>query len=137
MMFRSNNPPTDDAAELFDRITSDVYDAIDLIGAQVADDLQQRISVPVEFVPGPGGAVFTIRSLPGEPPRMETQTLHDSIQSEMDVDQQVIGVEVSSDVFYAPMLEYGEHVAARPAWLPTFNDHVEDFFDAVVAAVSH
>lgn len=132
MMFRPNTPATTDALDLFDSIQNDVYDALDLIGAQIVDSWQKRISIDVEYTKGPRGGVWVIRSRPGEAPRRETHNLHDSIQQSTEADDGVITEFVDSDVFYAPILEYKMD---RPHCEITFEEWADQVVDATIHAI--
>jgi bacteriophage HK97-gp10 putative tail-component len=134
MMFRPNSPATTD---LFESIRADVFEEMEDFGKDVATDLKERISVPVGYRIGPKGGTYIIRSAPGEPPRKETGTLLNSVESEVETDADVVTLEISSDAPYAGFLEDGtERMAPRPVWEDVADEYTDPFFDRVVAAVS-
>jgi len=130
MMFRRASEP---ATDFFDGIVGDLFDAADLMGAQVVDSWRERISVDVEYQTGPRGGLIVIRSKVGEAPRRETGDLYNSIQSDVEIDLHAVTLDVSSDKFYAPILE---DKLGRPHIDVTLEEWAEPFFDAMVDAIN-
>lgn len=90
-------------------------------GDNVLRYAQNLIGIPVEYI---GGSV--IRSLPGEPPRMDTTALINSLTATSGESGDVIYCDIGTDIFYGMMLEYGwSHVAARP-WLGRSEHETEE-----------
>jgi hypothetical protein len=124
-----------DAESVFDAIQSDCFVAMEQFGVALASEWQERLSVPVEYVTGPGGGVIVIRSAPGESPRRETENLYDSVQSATEADADVISTSVDSDVPYAVYLQDGtERVAARPH-VPDPDEITDRLIDVIVDAI--
>lgn len=136
MMFRHAEPATE--TDLFDSIATDLASEFTQIGEAIMSDMRDRLSVDVQYFPGPNGEIFVERSAPGEPPRRETQQLWESVQStvEQTADVKLI---VDSDCPYAPPLEYGaeaRNLLPRPVWIPTFNDWADTFVERAVSVVN-
>lgn len=138
MMFRRNSTDADQALALFELIRSDVFEAMDLAGAQVEDAWKEEISIDVEYGQNAFGQYEVVRrSDPGQPPRRETHNLYDSIQSTTEADADEVTTLVATDVEYGFLLEGGHgKVAARPHRDPIFATWSDPFVDAVVKAVA-
>lgn len=54
---------------------------MDIFAEKLVEDIQEKISVPVEYQTGPRGGQVVIRSKPGEPPRKENGDLWESIEN--------------------------------------------------------
>lgn len=91
--------------ELFPAIMSSLLREHDVVGAKIASDVKDRISVPVGYKIGPRGGSTKIRSKKGEPPRKDTGRLKQSITSESITDADEINTSVFTEVEYAKYLE--------------------------------
>lgn len=91
--------------ELFPAIMSSLLREHDVVGAKIASDVKDRISVPVGYKIGPRGGSTKIRSKKGEPPRKDTGRLKQSITSESITDTDEINTSVFTEVEYAKHLE--------------------------------
>lgn len=136
MMFR--HAKTDAALALFDAIRSDVFDAMDVMGGQIADAWQEELAIDVEYGQNAYGQYeVVVRSLPGESPRRESGNLYESIDTRTSSDDQVVSTEIDSDVEYGFTLEVGrENVLPRPHRDPIVDRFTEPMIDAVIGAVS-
>jgi hypothetical protein len=112
---------TEFAEQLIDDLRERATAAFDEFGKEVLDGLQQSISTPVEYI---GGS--TIRSLPGEPPRLEFSDLFDSYDTETEQLLQGVSESIFSDLPRSRWLEYGSgRIKPRP--------HVKPIFDRYAA----
>lgn len=100
-------------------------------------DIQDRISVDVEFEVGPRGGVRVIRSDPGEPPRRESYDLWSSIEI---IEPQIVSA-TEIEVFvvtYNPKARWLNegtiNIDARPFW-PT-QEELESMLPALFTAVA-
>jgi hypothetical protein len=90
-------------------------------GQLLLQDIQGRISIPVEYVTGPRGGIDVIRSNPGESPRYEFGTLWNSITLEPVKQESPTAISVEITTYYrvAAYLENGTEdgrLAKRPFW---------------------
>ena len=67
-----------------------------------------------------------VPSSPGEPPRIDTKNLHESIMTETEVERTSIETRIGTNVRYGLFLELGtRHMAPRPWLRPAFNKVVK------------
>ncbi len=88
----------------------------DILARAVAESAQDLRETARELVgkPGAGGA-----SRPGEPPRLDSGRLRDSIFARVSADG--LSAEVGTDLDYGAQLEFGtQRMAARPWLHPAF-----------------
>ena len=134
---RPFNTPGGVAPDPWPAIRSAVAGAWREIGLEMTLDLRKRVSVPVVFVAsvGPIGAngrrpisyAVTVRSRPGEPPRLETGQHYASINFAVDDTQNAEGSPVELTVFsdgrYAASLEFkAPDRGGRPHFRPLLSD---------------
>lgn len=136
MMFRGFK--SDQALDLFDVIRSDVFDAMDVMGGQIADAWQEEISIDVEYGQNAFGQYeVVVRSAPGESPRRESGDLYESIDARTATDDQVVTTEVDTDIEYGYTLEVGRtNCLPRPHRTPIFERFADPMIDAVVNAIT-
>lgn len=112
-MFRSS---TSAATDPFAAIASVIQAEMQAISEDVREDLAQAIDIPVGHDP-------LVRSAPGEPPRKDSWDLRGSLEGYTESTDGGLKVTagVDTNIEYAPFLENGTpRMAARPAWLPTY-----------------
>jgi hypothetical protein len=125
---------TGTATDFVDAVRADEFRAIQAFAEGVAETIREKISVDVEYATNRKGTLVVVkRSLPGEPPRRETGDLYRSIAaSTAEADAGEVSVEVSSDMFYAPILE---EKMDRPYLASTLDETFDDFCDRMVSAM--
>ena len=68
------------------------------------------------------GGTPHVASRPGEPPRIDTKNLHESIKTETEKDRNSVETRIGTNVDYGLYLELGtSKMAARPWLRPAFN----------------
>jgi hypothetical protein len=102
-------------------------------GAFAVDNVRTKISIPVGR--DSSGNVIE-RSKPGEPPRLETGNLHDSIGHQVfdDADQNQIGVTVYAGTYYAPELEVDYN---RPILVDVPDELGNEFFEQLATEIKN
>jgi hypothetical protein len=101
-------------SEFEDKIIADIraraVGAFASLGEEIADDLRETISIPVERI---GSSL--IRSLPGEPPRKETGGYRLTIEDDTQDEGDRVRTSIFTDSVIGKYLEYGtSRMAARP-----------------------
>ena len=72
------------------------------------------------------GGTPHVPSSPGEPPRIDTKNLHESIMTETEVERTAVETRIGTNVRYGLFLELGtSKMAARPWLRPAFDKVVK------------
>jgi len=120
--------------DLFDSIEADVAEATAREMRAIADDIKERVSIPVGYRIGPRGGTYKIRSKPGEPPRKDTGNLQASITP----DTIVVGDQVAGSIqAKAPYSDPLENQMDRLIMTDLLDEFSERFADAVARAAGN
>lgn len=84
-------------ADPFEKLSQVVADGLREYGGELHDQVQQNLSVPVEYARGPRGGTIVIRSKPSEHPRRETGGLLETITDEVTAEGDQARLMLSSD----------------------------------------